>query len=666
MRIPSAWRAWKSICSSWVLAQVGAAYAQTDGSQRWAFTTLSTATAGTIVSSPGAGPDGTIYIGVEVGTASSTSPSGRLFAINPNGSQKWVFSSPDWIDSTPAVAGDGTVYVGSWDGVLYALRADGSKLWDFKAGSFIASSPALGSDGTIYVGAGSNLVAVNRDGTLKWSFPAADWIDSSPAISPDGSIVVGSWDGNVYAIRPDGSEKWRFETQGDVASSPAIAGDGTVYVGSRDASVYAINANGTLKWSFDTTDTVETSPAIGADGAVYVATTGGRVFAFDRNGTERWRYPRAAVAALNSIYSSPAVRSDGAIVFGSSNDAIYALRSDGTLLWRTPLGEWSDSSPLITSNTIYIGCSDKKLYSINSSAGAAASNWPQFRRDAQRSARSPAGIVAGPTGRLINLSVRTTAGSGADTLIVGFVVAGAGGRSLLVRGVGPTLSTFSVTGAMGDPRITLFSGSNQMAANDDWGQAPNATNIATTASAVGAFPLPGGSRDSAWLNLLAAGGYTVQVGGAGGATGVVLMEAYDAGGGSSARLANVSARSGVGTGGDILIAGFVVHDSAVTILVRGVGPGLAPFNVPGALVDPQLRIFRDSQLVTENNDWGTASNVATLASTAQSVGAFSLPAGSLDAALLINLPPGAYTAQVSGANGTTGVGLVEVYEVPGP
>jgi hypothetical protein len=220
-----------------------------------------------------------------------------------------------------------------------------------------------------------------------------------------------------------------------------------------------------------------------------------------------------------------------------------------------------------------------------------------------------------------------------------------------------------VAGVLADPRITLFADGSPMASNDDWGQAANVSNISATASAVGAFPLPGGSRDSAWLNTLAAGGYTVQVGGADGATGVALMEAYDAGGGGGARLANVSARSAVGTDAGILIAGFVVHEGASTILVRGVGPGLAPFGVTGALADPQLQIFRETQLVAENNDW-SASNASALASTAQAVGAFALPGGSKDAALLVTLTPGAYTAQVAGVNGTTGVALVEVYEVP--
>jgi outer membrane protein assembly factor BamB len=661
---PRSSHCWKLTGCWLVVFFAGAVRAQTDGAQRWAFTTLSTATVGSIVSTPAAGPDGTIYIGVEVGSATSTSASGRLFALNPDGSQKWVFTAPDWVDSTPAIAADGSVYFGCWNGVLYALRADGSKRWEYKAGSFIASSPAIGSDGTLYVGAGSNLVAVDSDGSLKWSFPAADWIDSSPAIAPDGSIVVGSWDGNVDALRPDGSVKWRFETNDNVASSPAVAADGSVYVGSRDAFIYALDANGALKWRFDTTDTVETSPAIGADGTVYFATTGGRVFAFDRNGTERWRYPAAGQPGLNAIYSSVAVRADGAILFGSSNNAIYALRPDGTLLWRTTLGDWSDSSPLITGNSIYIGSTDKRLYSFNSVAGPATSDWPQFRRDAQRNGRAPAAVVVPPGGRLINLSVRTTAGADADTLIVGFVVSGVGGRTLLVRGVGPTLETFNVGGVLADPRIVLFSGSTPMAANDDWGQALNATIISSTASAVGAFPLPGGSRDAAWMNLLTAGGYTVQVAGANGTTGVALMEAYDTGGSSAARLANVSARSAVGTGAGILIAGFVVNEGACTILVRGVGPGLAPFNVPGVLADPQLQIFRESQLVTENNDWDGGTSSGVLASTAQQVGAFALPAASRDAVLLIRLNPGAYTAQVSGVNGATGVALVEVYEVP--
>lgn len=665
MRVFFVWfrRHWLS--ASVFLAGALSAHAQTDGSQRWAFTTLSTAMPGAILSSASAGPDGTLYIGVEVGTATSTLASGRLFALNPNGSQKWVFTAPDWVDSTPAVGGDGTVYFGCWNGVLYAVRPDGTKRWEYKAGSFIASSPALGSDGTLYIGAGSDLVAVNPDGTLKWSFPAVDWIDSSPAVGPDGTVYVGSWDNHLYAVTAAGEEKWRFATDDTIVSSPAIAADGTVYFGSRDVRVYALAPNGTLRWSFDTGDTVEGSPVLGADGTVYVGSTGGRMFALNRDGTERWRYPAAGQPALNAIYSSAAVRADGSIVFSSSNDALYALRKDGTLLWREAIDESGDSSPLVTSDAIYLGAADKKLYAFNSTAGSLATDWPQFRRDPQRTGWQPFGAVEATQGRLINLSVRTFSGTDADTLIVGFVVGGSGGRSLLIRGVGPTLAGFGVSGVLANPRITALAGDVVLATNDDWGTSANAGTISSTAAGVGAFPLPVGSLDATLLSSFSAGGYTVQVAGAGGATGVVLVEAYDAGGSASAQLVNVSARSAVGASSDgVLIAGFVVDQSTRAILVRGIGPALAGFGVEGAMANPRLKVFQHEKVVAENDDWSAAADAAGIASTAARVGAFELPEGSEDAALLLTLPPNGYTVQLSSVDGASGVALIEVYAVP--
>lgn len=643
---------------------VATLHGQTDGTRRWMFTTLSTATAGSIVSSPAVGPDGTVYIGTQIGTSTSANPGGQLFALDAGGSRKWVFSTPDWIDSTPAVASDGTVYFGCWDGKLYALRSNGSLRWAFTAGTFIASSPALATDGTIYIGAASNLVAVNPDGTLKWSFPVQDWVDSAPAVGPDGTIYFGSWDGNVYAVNSNGSERWSYTTDDVIVSSPAIASDGTIYIGSRDAHLYAITSTGTLKWRFDTQDVIDGSPVLGSDGTVYLTTNGGRVLAVNPNGTERWRYPRAGQTALNPLATTPAVRADGSIVFGSSNNALYSLRPDGTLLWTSLLEDPTDSSALITPDgTIYIGASNKKLYSFAGTSAAAMTDWSQFRRDPQRTGWQPLGTVAGTLGRLVNLAVRSVAGSDANTLIVGFVVSGGGERTLLVRGVGPTLVNFNVTGFLADPRINLFSGTSAIASNDNWGQNANASAIMTTAAAVGAFALPPGSLDAALLRNFAPGGNSVHVTGADGGVGIALKEVYDGGGSSTSRLANVSARSAVGTGAGILIAGFVVGENSRAILVRGIGPGLAPFNVPNTLGDPQLRIYRDNQLLGENNDWGTGNNRTLLISASQSVAAFALPADSRDAALLLTLPRGAYTAQVSGVNNTTGIALIEVYEL---
>lgn len=264
--------------------------------------------------------------------------------------------------------------------------------------------------------------------------------------------------------------------------------------------------------------------------------------------------------------------------------------------------------------------------------------------------------TAGEGGYLANLSVRTRAGTGAETLIVGFAVSG-GTKPLLVRGIGPALSAFGLAGALTDPRLELYSGSTQLQTNDNW----NASAAATFTS-VGAFPLANNSLDAAIVTSLPAGSYTAQVAGAGNSTGIALVELYDTAGGTQARLSNVSARSQVGTGADILVAGFnIAGTSARTLLIRAVGPTLSIFGVGGVLANPQLDLFRSgvATAIASNDNWD-----ATHASRFSQVGAFNLNANSNDAVLVVTLEPGSYTAQVTGVGNTTGVALVEVYELP--
>ena len=167
--------------------------------------------------------------------------------------------------SSPAVAPDGTIYVGSSDTNLYAITGDGGMKWAFKTGGTVWSSPAVGDDGTIYVGSSDNsLYAVNpEDGSKKWAFPTLGPVMSSPVIGFDGTdhiLYVGSSDGNLYAVRAsDGSAKWSvpFSTGGPVSSSPELEVDTygfttTILVGSGDGSLYAVNPDGTRKWAFPT------------------------------------------------------------------------------------------------------------------------------------------------------------------------------------------------------------------------------------------------------------------------------------------------------------------------------------------------------------------------------------------------------------------------------
>jgi alpha-galactosidase len=272
-------------------------------------------------------------------------------------------------------------------------------------------------------------------------------------------------------------------------------------------------------------------------------------------------------------------------------------------------------------------------------------------------------------GRIINLSIRSNTGTEVSPLIVGVVVGGAGttgSKPLLLRAVGPSLVTFGVASAAADPTLTVFSNSTAIANNNDWS---GDAQVATITSQVGAFALGSpDSKDAAlYLRNVASGGYSVHVSNAAGVTGIALAEVYDgtpanAFSPATPRLVNVSARAHVGTGNDILIAGFVVGGAApLRVLIRAIGPSLEKYGVTDVLADPKLNLYTGSALLQSNDNWEGSS---ALSSAFSSVGAFALDATSKDSVLLVTLVPGSYTAQVSGGGDTTGAALIEVYEIP--
>jgi len=270
--------------------------------------------------------------------------------------------------------------------------------------------------------------------------------------------------------------------------------------------------------------------------------------------------------------------------------------------------------------------------------------------------------VAVPS-RITNISVRGFDGLGSQALAIGFVVGGTGSESTLVRAVGPTLSEFGLTGLLAAPQLTIYSsGAQSIASNAGWGGTAALTAVFLQ---TGAFPLPSGSLDAAILTTLAAGPYTAIVAGANNGTGNVLLEAYDAdtAAAPTARFTNVSARGTAGSGSAALSIGFAITGTVTkTVLIRGVGPTLGSFGISGALAAPQLTVYNSSQAVIAfNAGWaGTAALTAAF----NSVEAFALPPTSADAALLVTLSPGIYTAQVSSLNSSSGVALMEMYEIP--
>jgi len=324
-------------------------------------------------------------------------------------------------------------------------------------------------------------------------------------------------------------------------------------------------------------------------------------------------------------------------------------------------------------------------YTIASATASSAGSYTVTVTSGSESATSSAATLTlsgttppPPSGRIINLSARANVGTGGNILIAGFVIQGSGSKSVLVRGVGPTLglAPFNVSGVLATPELTLISGAGTTVATDtSWGGSSTLSGVFTQ---VGAFSLQPTSADSAILQSLAAGSYTSQLSGVGTSAGVALAEIYDADSGTpTANLVNISARANVGTGANILIAGFVIEGGApVQLLLRGIGPTLGTsFGVAGAMAQPVIGLYDSSStLIASDTGWGNAPlpGASTVAAAVQkataadmaAVGAFSLAAGTADSAMVATLPAGSYTLELSGANGSMGVGLVEVYLMP--
>jgi hypothetical protein len=276
-------------------------------------------------------------------------------------------------------------------------------------------------------------------------------------------------------------------------------------------------------------------------------------------------------------------------------------------------------------------------------------------------------VATGGSSRLINVSTRGYVPAG-GALTPGFVLQGTASKSLVIRAVGPTLGAFGVGGTLADPVLDVIPLGSSIAAasNDNWG---GTSALSTAFSRVGAFALaePTSNDASVAMSLGAVGasGYTVRITSKNAAVaGIALAEVYDEDpAGSAVRLINVSTSGFVGTGDQALVPGFVIGGAAPKqVLIRAVGPGLEQFGVTGVLANPQLSLVplgRDFT-VTANDNWG---GTIALQNAFNQAGAFALPTGSADAAVVLRLPPGGYTVIVSGVGATTGTALVEIYDL---
>ena len=252
------------------------------------------------------------------------------------------------------------------------------------------------------------------------------------------------------------------------------------------------------------------------------------------------------------------------------------------------------------------------------------------------------------------ISGRSRVETGERVAISGFIVTGTAPKLVGVRAIGPSLARFGVSGPLADPMIQLRRGDGSLVmANDNWKDTQQA-------EITGAGIAPPNDKEAALIASLTAGNYTAIVTGKNGGTGVALAEVYDLDESADSQLAAISTRAQVGTGANVLIGGFITGNKigATRIAVRALGPTLQQFGIVDPLPDPRLEL-RDvnGALLASNDNWQSNASQAALIT-----GYGLAPPNNLESAIAISLPPGAFTAIVTGKNNQTGIGLVEIYD----
>jgi len=287
--------------------------------------------------------------------------------------------------------------------------------------------------------------------------------------------------------------------------------------------------------------------------------------------------------------------------------------------------------------------------------------------------------------QLTNVSMRGLVGSGDDVMIGGFIIGGTNPMRVLLRGRGPTLRDLGVTGAMRDPFLQLLSGQTVIAENDNWetilalcqrsgGNCGGAEEIRSTGLDPCEGNMTGCSREAAILVTLVPGSYTMKLSGGGGNRRIGLVEVFQLDT-SASRLTNISARGVVGTEDKPMIGGFIIGGAKPQkVLIRGRGPVLINFGIPGVLANPYLQLYSGQTVIAQNDNW-QAADLLCRSPVISCGGMNEIIATGLDpcvkdmigcrqeSALLVALPPGPYTVKLSEASRRIGKGLLEIFDV---
>jgi len=541
----------------------------------------------------------------------------------------------------------------------------------------VLSGPATVSGSTVVPTSSSGTLIIVLSQAGNASYAAAPSVTISVPIVGSGprqffgTFVVTTSSSSAGGVRPDAA------LNGTIAASVSASNTSATVIGTVGGSAFVVNLTINANGTFSGATTAITAPGSTVSGPLTFA---GLLSGNTLSGTI------AEIGASFSVMADPTSGSSASIAgyyqassLDSSASNTYSMvgtQGEVLVIAMTPTSITSGMGTVAANDTFSV--TTPQATTVTGSVNPTTTTVNLTVTTATGTASSYSGLAATTTrtDRLINLSSRGMV-SGSNVLVSGLIIGGTANKTVLLRGVGPGLAAFGVPGVLAQPRLQLFdSTGNILSDSTAWG---GGTGMLTAFALTGAFPLVATSADAAVSLSLAPGQYTIEVTNAGtGAGGIALAEIYDASANPALeyqRLINISTRAFVSSGAANLTGGFIISgNNPKTVLVRGIGPGLTGFGIANALADPLLTVFDSTGTVLAQNDnWGTpvavfAGQVVAAAADINAAdlatGAFTLTAGSKDAALIVTLPPGAYTAQVTGVGGVTGTALVEIYEVP--
>lgn len=498
-------------------------------------------------------------------------------------------------------------------------------------------------------------VAVDSGGTV---YVADSGNSVIRVITPGGAVttiagiasVIGSSDGIGYSARFAIPMALCVDNGGNIFITDS--GNQTVRKMTPDRNVVTIGGSPGVRGR---TDGQGALALFSTPSAIAVDTSGTLYIADSLNNAIRQGLPVADTSGTPSapvIVSPPA--SQTAVIGGSITFAVEAQNADGyKWVHETPQGPTivaDGPSPNLTITPVVAASGGNYYVVVRGPGGTVQSSTVTLTVTA--SAQTPV--------KLTNISTRSFVGTNGDVLIAGFIISGGGPKTVLIRASGPALTQFGVPGVLSDPVLKVYAGETVIGSNDNWSDDPTvkAANL-NAFQTLHTFGWDNGSKDAALVLTLNPGGYTAIVSGNNGATGVSLIEVYEVDVANlSSHLVNISSRSLVKIDADVQIAGFIISGGTPKkVIIRASGPALTKYGVPGVLADPTLEVYNGQTVIASNDNWDSA-----VRGDFQKINADNWDTGSKDAALVLTLNPGGYTAIVRGKNNTSGVALIEVFE----